>query len=151
MKKASVSLSLFLSLFFVQAALSQGGRESRLRTKGYVNPQEIVSLDSTMRMDQALLVLGELSKQYAGKVIIDLEKHKNPIGVYIVNQHWRDALEMIAGHRVRVSQRTVGVMPCGEVDHSGNCGSSLRSRRTVSTADAWAKLHCMRITLRACP
>ncbi|TLY33516.1 MAG: type II and III secretion system protein [Ignavibacteria bacterium] len=54
-----------------------------------------MSLDSTMRMDQALLVLGELSKQYAGKVIIDLEKHKNPIGVYIVNQHWRDALEMI--------------------------------------------------------
>ncbi|OLD72976.1 MAG: hypothetical protein AUI33_07035 [Ignavibacteria bacterium 13_1_40CM_2_61_4] len=95
MKKASVTLSLFLSLFFVQAALSQGGRDSRLRTKGYVNPQEIVSLDSTMRMDQALLVLGELSKQYAGKVIIDLEKHKNPIGVYIVNQHWRDALDMI--------------------------------------------------------
>jgi len=95
MKKASVTLSLFLSLFFVQAAFPQAGRESRLRTKGYVNPQEIVSLDSTMRMDQALLVLGELSKQYAGKVIIDLDKHKNPIGVYIVNQHWRDALEMI--------------------------------------------------------
>jgi type IV pilus assembly protein PilQ len=95
MKKAFLILTLLSSLFFVQAAFSQAGRESRLRTKGYVNPQEIVSLDSTMRMDQALLVLGELSKQYAGKVIIDLEKHKTPIGVYIVNQHWRDALDMI--------------------------------------------------------
>jgi hypothetical protein len=32
-------------------------RDERLRTRGYINPQEIVSLDSTMRMDQALLVL----------------------------------------------------------------------------------------------
>jgi type IV pilus assembly protein PilQ len=70
-------------------------RDTRLRTKGYVNPQEIVSLDSTMRMDQALLVIGELSKQFAGKIIVDLEKRRTPIGVYVVNQHWRDALEMI--------------------------------------------------------
>lgn len=95
MKKAFV-LSLFLlSLLFLQTAFPQAGRESRLRTKGYVNPQEIVSLDSTMRMDQALLVIGELSKQYAGKIIIDLEKHRNSIGVYIVNEHWRDALDKI--------------------------------------------------------
>src|SRR5437667_11713231 len=93
MKKYSILL-LFSLLLLVSFAPAQP-RDVRLRTKGYVNPQEIVSLDSTMRMDQALLVLGELSKQYAGKVIIDLEKHKNPIGVYIVNQHWRDALEMI--------------------------------------------------------
>jgi len=29
------------------------------------------------------------------KLIIDLEKHSGPIGVYVVNQHWRDALDMI--------------------------------------------------------
>src|ERR1041384_115491 len=87
MKKAFVLSSFLLTLLFVQVAYPQ--RDTRLRTKGYVNPQEIVSLDSTMRMDQALLVIGELSKQYAGKIIIDLEKHKNPIGVYIVNEHWR--------------------------------------------------------------
>lgn len=78
----------------VQAGFGQA-RDARLRTKGYVNPQEIISLDSSMRMDQALLVINELSKQYAGKLIIDLEKRTNPINVYIVNQHWRDALEMI--------------------------------------------------------
>src|SRR5439155_10680098 len=70
------------------------------------------------------------------------------------NERARDALELIAGHRVRVSQRTRTVMPCREVDHSGNCGSALRSRRTVAAAapgEAWAKLHCTRITLRARP
>lgn len=86
---------LFLCLVVVEGSLAQSGRDNRLRTKGYVNPQEIVSLDSAMRMDQALLVINELSKQFAGKIIIDLEKRRNPIGVYVVNQHWRDALEMI--------------------------------------------------------
>jgi len=85
---------LFLFISCISGTFGQS-RDERMRTKGYVNPQEIVSLDSTMRMDQALLVIGELSKQFAGKIIIDLEKRTNPIGVYIVNQHWRDALEII--------------------------------------------------------
>src|SRR5437667_12392211 len=93
MKKYSILL-LFSLLLLVSFAPAQP-RDVRLRTKGYVNPQEIVSLDSTMRMDQALLVIGELSKQFAGKIIIDLEKRKTPIGIYVVNQHWRDALDMI--------------------------------------------------------
>ncbi len=88
-------LFLVVSVVLSAGVMSAQTRESRLRTKGYINPQEIVSLDSTMRMDQALTVLNELSKQYAGKVIIDVEKNRRPIGVYIVNQHWRDALEMI--------------------------------------------------------
>lgn len=86
---------LLMSLCCLFVSTAPGQRESRLRTKGYINPQEIISLDSTMRMDQALLVINELAKQYAGKIIIDLEKHRNPIGVYVVNQHWRDALDMI--------------------------------------------------------
>ncbi len=92
--KKQTCLLLLCAFLVVHEAHGQS-RDARLRMKGYVNPQEIVSLDSTMRMDQALLVIGELSKQFAGKIIIDLEKRKTPIGVYVVNQHWRDALEMI--------------------------------------------------------
>ncbi len=93
MKKHFVSVVVLILLSVVLCAAQS--RDVRLRTKGYVNPQEIVSLDSTMRFDQALRVLNELSKQYAGKIIIDMEKHTNPIGVYVVNQHWRDALDLI--------------------------------------------------------
>jgi type IV pilus assembly protein PilQ len=95
MKATFTAVILILVVAFAAPDVLAQGRDARLRTKGYVNPQEIVSLDSTMRMDQAMLVLGELSRQFAGKIIIDLEKRKSPIGVYIVNQHWRDALEMI--------------------------------------------------------
>jgi type IV pilus assembly protein PilQ len=116
MKKAFVLVSFLLSLLFAQTVFPQGGRDTRIRTKGYVNPQEIVSLDSTMRMDQALLVIGELSKQYAGKIIIDLGKHKNPIGVYIVNEHWRDALDKIcrrAGLEVVEETEFIQILPAG--------------------------------------
>ena len=88
-----------LFILFCTVSLSPAfgqGRDARMQQrKGFVSPQEIVSLDSTMRFDQALLVLNELSKQFANKVIIDLEKRRAPIGVYIVNQPWRDALETI--------------------------------------------------------
>lgn len=92
-----VRFLIFLCSAFVLLSSNAAGqaRDNRLRQRGYINPQEIVSLDSTTRIDQALLVINELSKQFAGKIIIDLEKRKNPIGVYVVNQHWRDALEMI--------------------------------------------------------
>src|SRR6266850_505163 len=93
---------LYVILLFGCVAAFQPGfgqsRDARMKSKGYISPQEIVSLDSTMRMDQALLVLNELAKQFAGKIIIDLERHKSPIGVYVVNQHWRDALEQVLSH-----------------------------------------------------
>jgi type IV pilus assembly protein PilQ len=113
MKNHIVAILLLGSILMVDNAVTQN-RDTRLRTKGYVNPQEIVSLDSTMRMDQALLVIGELSKQFAGKIIIDLEKRRTPIGVYIVNQHWRDALEMIlarAGLTYQEEAEFIRIMP----------------------------------------
>ena len=94
MKTRFVVWVLLVVLLVGHDAMGQS-RDYRQRTRGYINPQEIVSLDSTMRMDQALLVIGELSKQFAGKVIVDVEKRRTPIGVYVVNQHWRDALEMV--------------------------------------------------------
>lgn len=94
MKTVYAVLVVFLSFAVLETTHGQT-REERQRMKGYINPQEIVSLDSAWSMAQALGVLNEMSKEHAGKVIVDLEKSKKPIGVTIVNQHWRDALETI--------------------------------------------------------
>ena len=94
MKKIYTVLLVFLWMITLQNAWNQA-RDLR-RARGYVNPQEIVGyLDSSMRMDQALLLIGELSKQFANKIIIDPDRHGRPIGINVVKQHWRDALEMI--------------------------------------------------------
>ncbi|HZY10762.1 MAG TPA: hypothetical protein VFF29_06365, partial [Bacteroidota bacterium] len=69
MKKIYTVLLVFLWMITLQNAWNQA-RDLR-RARGYVNPQEIVGyLDSSMRMDQALLLIGELSKQFANKIII---------------------------------------------------------------------------------
>ncbi|MFI5251091.1 MAG: type II secretion system protein GspD [Bacteroidota bacterium] len=94
MKNIHLIPILFFSLLCVSFSSGQT-RDERLRMKGYINPQEIVSLDSAWSMSQALGVLNEMSKEHAGKVIVDTEKSKKPIGITIVNQHWRDALEAI--------------------------------------------------------
>ncbi|HUN66963.1 MAG TPA: type II and III secretion system protein [Bacteroidota bacterium] len=129
MKKTSFVLLAFMIV--CSSGFLQGqNKEARLRTKGYVNPQEIVSLDSTVRMDQALTVLNELSKQFAGKIIIDIEKHRQPIGVYIVNQHWRDALDLILTHNgltsveeqdyIRIMSSTASSTAEGHAPTTGN-------------------------------
>src|ERR1043165_32298 len=97
MKTVYVMLVVLLGVASVQTVRGQA-RDNRLRMKGYVNPQEIVSLDSAWSMTQALGVLNEMSKEHAQKIIIDVEKSKKPIGVTIVNQHWHDALEAILSH-----------------------------------------------------
>ncbi len=140
MKKHSLVI-LVVALVIAAGSVSAQTRDTRLRTKGYINPQEIVSLDSTMRMDQAFGVLNELSKQYAGKIIIDLQKSRRPIGVYIVNQHWRDALELICarnGLTYTEEQDYIRVVPMTEAsaqEARGAGGPPLEPPPTLESQD----------------
>ncbi|MBI3195058.1 MAG: hypothetical protein HYZ34_11435 [Ignavibacteriae bacterium] len=100
MKRQYIIILFFLSVILVSQLMSQPVRDNRSRVRGYSSQQEIVNMDSTTRMDQALLALSEMAKKFAGKFIIDLEKQTNPIGVEIINQHWKDAMEMILDHNL---------------------------------------------------
>lgn len=94
--KKTVPVVIVSLLFLAVASLNgQTTQQRRQMTTGYTNPQEVVSIDSSVTMDKALEILGSLSKKFAGKIIIDLDKHKQVIGIVIINQHWRDALETI--------------------------------------------------------
>jgi type IV pilus assembly protein PilQ len=73
-------------------------------------------------------VINELSKQFAGKIIIDLEKRKGPIGVYIVNQHWRDALDLIMARN--------GLTAVEEPDYIRIMAAGLAPSIDVNSADA---------------
>ena len=105
MKKNVTIVVTVLCLLTLQSVFGQS-RDQRLRTKGYVNPSEVVNFDSTMPFDVALGAMNVLSKQYAGKVIIDLDEHKQAIGIMVVNQHWRDALDLILKHHGLLAKET---------------------------------------------
>jgi len=100
MKKQRFSI-LYVLFFLACLFANSPGRlqaqvgEERKALKEYTAPGEIVSLSKDTPFDQALSVLSELSKKYAGKVIIDPEQHKQAIGVDIQAMPWRDALETI--------------------------------------------------------
>lgn len=88
---------LIVFIFILLAAQTAFGqtREERLRQKGYINPEEIVSLDSTLTMDQALAILDTMSEKFVGKIIDFPGAHVGKIGVWVLNQHWHDAMESI--------------------------------------------------------
>jgi type IV pilus assembly protein PilQ len=60
--------------------------------------REIVTLDSSVSVANALDIIDVLSKQYAGKLIVDPIKMQTPIGMSIFNMPWRDAMEAILSH-----------------------------------------------------
>ncbi len=95
MKRQHIIFLILFTVLLVSHLFGQSQRDNRSRVRGGSSQQEIVNMDSTTRMDQALLALSEMAKKFAGKFIIDLEKRTNPIGIEIINQHWKDAMEMI--------------------------------------------------------
>lgn len=59
------------------------------------NPEFNVSISETVEMGKALQLINEVTFKTLGKVIVDNSEKTNPIGVEIVNLHWRRALELI--------------------------------------------------------
>lgn len=88
---------LVILVLTIQLLFPQSRRIRELR-KAYTAPEELVSLSGSMPLNQALLIFNDLSKKYLGKVIIDPEGRKQPIGVDVNNMHWLDALEKILRH-----------------------------------------------------
>jgi type IV pilus assembly protein PilQ len=85
---------LVLVLLTATATFGQGTGQRRVPE--FTLRQEYVSLDSTLPFDRAVAALGELSKKFSGKILIDPEERTSPIGVSIRGLHWRDALDLIA-------------------------------------------------------
>ncbi len=56
---------------------------------------EVVSLGRDMPIRRAIEVLSAVAKESEGKVIIDLDRRGDPIGIDIVNVPWHKAFEMI--------------------------------------------------------
>jgi len=90
MKKLFSMLLLFL---FSQISFAQIDLQEKL--KGYVNPEEIVSLAQTISFDQAIEVLSKVSEKITGKRIVSSVNIKDPIGIEIDKMPYKKALFII--------------------------------------------------------
>lgn len=95
MKKNKIALLLLCVHLSFATTFAQTQAERERLQRGFIPPEQIVSLSFATPFDRALAIFNELSKKFLGKIIFDPEKRAFPIGVDIESMHWRDAFERI--------------------------------------------------------
>jgi general secretion pathway protein D len=106
--------SILLLTFNVSFSQTQAEKE-RL-AKGYIPPEQIVSMSFATPFDRALTIFNELSKKYLAKVIIDPERRTIPIGIDIESMYWRDAFEKILRYNNLVYEETADYLRVTSVE-----------------------------------
>ncbi len=97
-------ISLVLLILSFQAANAQIDLQEKL--KGYVNPEEIVSLSQNISFDQAIEVLSKVSEKITGKKIVSSVSIKEPIGIEIDKMQYKKALFIIVQYNNLTLQET---------------------------------------------
>lgn len=96
MKTNSIRIAIALVVASCSIAVAQPlNSAERKALKEYTSSDELVSIAPTASLDRALAAISEVSKKFAGKIVIDPERRNMPIGVDITGLQWRVALETI--------------------------------------------------------
>ncbi len=95
-KKLMISFITGLLIFFLSLEHTAYSQQSERRIlREYISKEEIVSISQTTTFEKALSVMGDVSKRFLGKIIIDPGKRNKEIGVDVKAMHWRDAFELV--------------------------------------------------------
>lgn len=87
---------IFLFFLFALLPLSVFAQwENEQSLSGYTNPEELVSLSSTLSFNQAVELLGEVSTRLTGRKILSLVDINEPIGVELSQISYRRALDVL--------------------------------------------------------
>ncbi len=90
-------LIIICMLFGITAVLdAQAQIDFQQRVKGYVNPEELVTLSETITFNQAIEVLNKVSEKFSGKRIVTTANINTPIGVEIEKMNYKKAMFIIA-------------------------------------------------------
>lgn len=93
----TVILSLVLIAVVSVTGLSQQYLERQF--KGYVNPDELVTMSSNLPFDQAVDLLSKVSESMKGKKIVSTYQSAEPIGLEIENMQYEKALVVLVQYR----------------------------------------------------
>jgi len=89
--------SLLLMVFISVTGLSQQYLERQF--KGYVNPDELVTMSANLPFDKAVELLSKVSESTKGKKIVSTYLNAEPIGIEIENMHYEKALVVLVQYR----------------------------------------------------
>lgn len=113
MKKLLTLLILLLSFQIGNAQI-----DLRDKLRGYVNPEEIVSLSQNISFDQAIEILSKVSEKISGKKIVSSVSIKDPIGVEIDKMQYKKVLFIIVQYNNLIVEETESVLVVKKKDES---------------------------------
>ncbi|MGK9369330.1 type II secretion system protein GspD [Melioribacter sp. Ez-97] len=94
-----ISVLLIASLLNAQADLQE-------KLKGYVNPEELVTLSENITFNQAIEVLSAVSQKITGKKIVSTVDINQPIGIELKNIQYKKALLIIVQYNNLMYEET---------------------------------------------
>lgn len=93
----TIILSLALFVFVSITGYSQQYLEKQF--KGYINPDELVTMSANLPFDQAVELLSKVSENMRGKKIVSTVQSTEPIGIEIENMQYEKALVVVVQYR----------------------------------------------------
>ena len=98
-------LIVFLILFGLMSTI-HGQIDLKDKLKGYVSPDELVTLSENISFDQALLVISKMSEKATGKRVVSPASITTPIGIEIDKMQYKKALLIIVQYNNFVIEET---------------------------------------------
>ncbi|MGK9475378.1 type II secretion system protein GspD [Melioribacter sp. OK-6-Me] len=96
---------IFISVMLISALLhAQIDLQEKL--KGYVNPEELVTLSENITFNQAIEVLSAVSQKITGKKIVSTVEINQPIGIELKNIQYKKALLIIVQYNNLMFEET---------------------------------------------
>lgn len=95
MKRKFFIISFFIGSFL----LAQNQQELQRQLKGYINPEEIVTLSESIPFSQAIEILSRMSEKFQGKPVTSAVMLNEPIGIEINKIPYTKALTIIVQYK----------------------------------------------------
>ncbi len=118
MKKLIVFLIVFGFMF-----TTRGQIDLKDKLKGYVNPDELVTLSESISFDQAIQVISKVSEKVTGKKVVSPVSITTPIGIEIDKMQYKKALLIIVQYNnlfMEETESTIIVRKKGDVKGAGD-------------------------------
>lgn len=93
----TIIVSFILIVFISLTGFSQQYLERQF--KGYVNPDELITLSANLPFDQAIELLSKVSENMKGKRVVSTVQSAEPIGIEIENMQYEKALVVVVQYR----------------------------------------------------
>jgi len=118
MKKLIVFIILFGTML-----TTHGQIDLKDKLKGYVSPDELITLSESISFDQAIQVISKVSEKVTGKKVVSPVSITTPIGIEIDKMQYKKALLIIVQYNnlfMEETESTIIVRKKGDVKGAGD-------------------------------